>query len=301
MKRRVRRRSRTKALPDRERSDTGKELGNRVRAARARIGMTRKQLGKSSGTSERYLAHIESGTGNPSLSVLTALAEALDLAVAELMPAGGERDARTARLGAAIRQLQLDRLTALETWLNENINVGGSRARRVVLVGLRGAGKSTLGKEVAARIGFPFFEISKEVEGLYGGAMRLLIELGGQATLHRYEAEIWENIVANNERAIIAAPGGIVADGPLYSRVLETAHSIWLRATPEDHMERVIQQGDLRPMADNKAAMDDLRSILNARAGEYRRAEVAFDTSQHGFERSIDLLEQQIRELLHLF
>lgn len=274
------------------------EVGQRLRAARAKVGMTRKQLAGASGTSERYLAHLEAGTGNPSLTVMGALAQALDLAVADLMPMGGERDQLLADLVAAVRRLGPDRRDELSSWLAQYAALDGTKANRIVLIGLRGAGKSSLGADVAERIGYPFFEISKEVERAYGGAMGLLIEFSGQSAVRRYESDVWEQIVANNDRAVIAAPGGIVADGALYSRVLETAHSVWLRATPEDHMGRVMKQGDMRPMAANRAAMEDLRAILDARSGEYAKADFQIETSSQGFAETVKLLEAQIKAIV---
>lgn len=274
------------------------EVGQRLRAARAKVGMTRKQLASASGTSERYLAHLEAGAGNPSLSVMGALAQALDLAVVDLLPMGGERNARIAELVAAVRRLGADRCEALDGWLTQHAALDGTKARRIVLIGLRGAGKSSLGAEVANRIGFPFFEISKEVERAYGAAIGLLIEFSGQSAVRRYESEVWERIVAANDRAIIAAPGHIVADGVLYSRVLETAHSIWLKASPDDHMSRVMKQGDMRPMAANRAAMDDLRAILDARSGEYAKTDLQLDTSPQDFAETAALLETEIRSIV---
>jgi XRE family aerobic/anaerobic benzoate catabolism transcriptional regulator len=274
------------------------EVGQRLRAARARVGMTRKQLASASGTSERYLAHLEAGTGNPSLTVMGAVAQALDLAIADLLPMGGERNPRTAELVAAVRRLGPERREELSAWLAQHAMLDGTRAQRIVLIGLRGAGKSSLGAEVAERIGYPFFEVSKEVERAYGGAMGLLIEFSGQSAVRRYESEVWDQIVASHDRAVIAAPGGIVADGALYSRVLETAHSIWLRADPEDHMSRVMQQGDMRPMAANRAAMDDLRAILEARSGEYAKADFQLETSTQDFNATVTLLETQIRAII---
>ena len=140
------------------------DLGRRLRAARAKAGMTRKQLAVASGTSERYLAHLEAGTGNPSLGVLIALAEALDMAVAELLPHGGERDAAHARAAAGVRRLSAERLAALAEWVGRPRQGNGGKAGRIVLIGLRGAGKSALGARLAARLGLPFLEMSQEVE-----------------------------------------------------------------------------------------------------------------------------------------
>jgi XRE family transcriptional regulator, aerobic/anaerobic benzoate catabolism transcriptional regulator len=287
-----------KSLPKALEETVHPEVAQRLRGARAKIGMTRRQLAKASGTSERYLAHLEAGTGNPSLAVLNSLATALDIPVAELIPLGGERDEEHASVIAEVRRLPTHRLDELQSWLEQNRIYRGTKAHRIVLVGLRGAGKSSLGKHLSDRMGFPFFEISKEVEKAYGGPIGLLIELGGQSAVRRHEGEAWDKIVERNDKAIIAAPGGMVADPTLYARVLETAHSIWLEASPEDHMQRVVEQGDFRPMASNKAAMEDLRSILDARSADYARADARFDTSSQPFDRSLELLEKEARALL---
>jgi XRE family aerobic/anaerobic benzoate catabolism transcriptional regulator len=276
------------------------EVGERVRAARAKTGMTRKQLATASGTSERYLAVIEAGDGNPSLSVLSAIAGALDFPMAELLPLGGERTRAMARALAAVRRLPPGRLPALHDWIDgARGQRNAEKGQRIVLIGLRGAGKSSLGSRLSKLLKLPFFDISKEVESAYGGDIGLLIELNGQGALRRHEAEVWETIRASHDAAVIAAPGGIVADGPLWERVLSTAHCIWLQATPEDHMERVMGQGDFRPMGSSRGAMADLKAILEARAAEYARADVTLDTSAAGsFEQTLELLESTARSLI---
>jgi XRE family aerobic/anaerobic benzoate catabolism transcriptional regulator len=272
------------------------EVGRRLRAARAKAGLTRKQLAASSGTSERYLALLEAGSGNPSLSVLTVLAASLDLPPAELLPLSGERDPIVEQAVAAVRRLPADRLASLRASI-AHPRSGSEKGRRVVLIGLRGAGKTSLGHALAERLGVPFLEVSKEVERAYGGEIGLLIELNGQSALRRYEREVWEELQQRHEAAVIAAPGGIVADGPLYDRVLATAHSIWLRARPEDHMERVMSQGDFRPMTSNRSAMADLKAILDARSGDYARADLVIDTSAQDFAGTADLVEARVKAL----
>lgn len=266
------------------------ELGTLVRALRAKAGLTRKQLAKAASLSERYLAHLEAGDGNPSLSVLAALADALDLTLPELLPRGGERSERQAHAIVMVRRLPEERLDALERWLAGELVGRSAKARRIALVGLRGAGKSSLGTALAKRFRMPFLEISKEVERVYGAPVGILLELSGQTALRRYESEIWEGIVQAHEAAVIAVPGAIVAEGVLYDRVLGTAHTVWLRASPEDHMKRVMAQGDFRPMASNRSAMADLKIILDARLPEYARADVELDTSEQAFEPTLDLL-----------
>ena len=274
----------------------GREVAQRVRAARARAGMTRRQLAQAAGASERYLAHIEAGTANPSISVLAAIAAAMDTAVAELLPDGGEVDARYARAAASVRRLTPDHLPALQAWLAGPMT-SATKAERVVLIGLRGAGKSSLGQALAQRLDTRFIEMSKEVESAYGGDLGVLIEIGGQAALHQYEAQAWETICASHERVIVAAPGAIVADGALYDRILGQSHTIWLQADPEDHMGRVIQQGDFRPMSRNPGAMRDLRAILEARSADYGRADTRLNTSAQQFEATLELLVERVRGL----
>lgn len=274
------------------------EVAVRLRDARAKVGMTRRQLAKTSGTSERYLAHIEAGTGNPTVAVLGQLAGALGLAVADLLPLGGECSAARAEAAALLRRLPEARVPAAIEWLQRPQDASGSRGRRIVLVGLRGAGKSSLGRALAGKLGMPFLEMSAEVEKAYGGEMRLLIELGGQGALRRYEHAAWEAIVTQYDAAVIATPGGVVADPALYERMLQSGYCIWLEASPEDHMTRVMAQGDFRPMADNRSAMDDLKAILGARSADYARAEARLDTSGQPFEATVTMLEGAAAKLL---
>jgi XRE family aerobic/anaerobic benzoate catabolism transcriptional regulator len=274
------------------------ELGLRLRALRAKAGVTRKQLAQMSDTSERYLAHLETGDGNPSLSVLTAVASALDIVVPELLPFGGERSHAQEQAAAAMRRLPPERLAAFTDWLETPAGSGGEKSRRVVLVGLRGAGKTALGKALAERMDTTFIEMSKEVEQLYGGNIGLLIELSGQAALRRYEREAWDHLCRTHESAVIAASGGVVADGPLYERLLSSAHSIWLEASPDDHMARVMAQGDLRPMGSNRSAMTDLKAILAARTADYARADARLDTSAQSETETVEKLATLARRLL---
>jgi len=274
-------------------------LGRKVRAARSRIGMTRRQLAAASGASERYLAHIEAGAGNPSMTVLLSIARALDMAPADLLPLSGQTSEYHVGAIEALRRLPPERMPALLDWIDGALGSIQGKGQRVVLLGLRGAGKSSLGAALAKRLEMPFFEMSKLVEESYGGDMSLLIDFGGQSSLRRHESEAWESLRLREEKAVIAAPGGIVADRALFDRVLATAHSIWLEATPEDHMARVMEQGDLRPMRRNPGAMADLKAILEARSPEYSRAEVRLNTSTQSFEATLELLVGHARSLLN--
>jgi XRE family transcriptional regulator, aerobic/anaerobic benzoate catabolism transcriptional regulator len=271
--------------------DGSHDMAGRLRAARARAGFTRKQLAVAAKASERYLAHLEAGTGNPSVEMLLSLANALDIAVADLLPLGGERDGEVARAAQIVRRLPKSRLDEALGWLGRKSESAGGKAGRITLIGLRGAGKTSLGAALAGRLNVPFFEISKEVERRYGGTIGVLLEMNGPGALHRYEADVLDDICHRHTRAVIAAPGAIVSNGPLYDRLLGLSWSIWLQASPEDHMGRVVAQGDLRPMTGNRAAMNDLKAILAAREADYARADARLDTSAENFATTLSALE----------
>lgn len=267
------------------------EIAQRIRSARARAGLTRKQLAVAADASERYLATLESGNGNPSVEMLVAVADALNIAPAELLPCGGERDPLVAKAAMQMRRLPFDRILEAMSFLGKPPEAKGEKARRIALIGLRGAGKSSLGSALAKRLDYPFFEVSKEVEDRYGGSISVMMEINGPAVLRRYEADILEEIYLKHSVAVIAVPGAIVAANALYDQLLQSSWTIWLEATPDDHMQRVMAQGDLRPMARNKAAMDDLRSILAARESEYAKADAKINTSAQDFSATLQLLE----------
>ena len=261
--------------------------------------MTRRQLAQASETSERYLAQIESGAGNPSVSVLRAIAHALDLPASALLPEAGTRPA----LGAIIEllaQVPESELPALGKEIETRVArlENADRAQRVALVGLRGAGKSTLGRMLAQHLGWPFIELDRVVEEAYGASVPDLIEMAGTATFRRHERGALERVIAANEAAIITTAGGIVADPETYSLLLRRAHTVWIKAQPEDHMSRVMAQGDFRPMAQNRGAMADLVAILEARRADYARAEAEVDTSGDGVEQSFAKLLQVATKIL---
>jgi len=230
-----------------------RDIGARLRHERAKRAVTRKTLAQQCQTSERYLAQIELGEANPSVLVLDSIARALDLDPVDLMPSGRTREAPG---GRAV-----------------------NRARRIALIGLRGAGKSTLGAGLAKKLGFPFVEIDKMIEREHGAPVATLFEVYGQGTFRRYERDCLMRLVAAHEAAVIATAGGIVADDTTFAQLLDGTHVVWLRASPAEYMERVMAQGDFRPMADNRNAMNDLNAILAARATSYGRSHARIDTS----------------------
>ena len=264
------------------------DLGREVRRGRAKGGMTRRQLAQASQTSERYLAQIESGAGNPSVTVLRAIAQALDIPAANLL---GEpvahNGARTALLDLVARLP--DQSLAEVTQLIEARflpSEHADRARRIALVGLRGAGKSTLGRMLARHLGWPFIELDRVVEQDYGASIPDMIEMAGTATFRRHERAALARVIAEHEAAVITTAGGIVSDRESYALLLRRSYTIWIKACPEEHMSRVMAQGDFRPMARNREAMADLVAILDARGPDYARARAELDTSGEAVEQS---------------
>ncbi len=275
-------------------------IGREVRRHRAKRGMTRRQLAQASETSERYLAQIEGGAGNPSASVIRAIAQALDLPAAALLPATGARSAALDVVLDLVARVPEGELPELAKLIEARVAraTGADRARRIALIGLRGAGKSTLGRMLAQHLGWPFIELDRVVEEDYGASIPDLIEMAGTATFRRHERSALERVIATNEAAIITTAGGIVSDPETYALLLRRSHTIWIKARPEDHMSRVMAQGDFRPMAQNRAAMADLLAILEARRADYARAEAEVDTSGAALEQSFAELLRVVTALL---
>jgi XRE family aerobic/anaerobic benzoate catabolism transcriptional regulator len=271
------------------------EIGRVVRSERLKRGMTLKLLAKHAGTSHRYLNQLELGAANPSVLVLDAIARALGVDLFDLLPAVGPDEARR-RAFAHLRQLPAGEA---RNWLEMFSRYVGpflpptdmnQRGRRIALIGLRGAGKSTLGALLAQRLGCSFIELDKIIEQDHGAPIATLFEVYGQATFRRYERDALSRVVATNDNAVIATAGGIVADLETVAQLLEQSYVVWLNATPDEHMRRVFAQGDLRPMAHNPGAMNDLVAILKARAPDYGRAHAQLDTSGKSIEECLEEL-----------
>jgi XRE family aerobic/anaerobic benzoate catabolism transcriptional regulator len=291
------------ALDTREATDIGRadsafagEVGRMVRLGRAKRGMSRRQLAQESGTSERYLAQIESGAGNPSVLVMRAIADALEIPLFELLPQTGGLAAPYARIIDLLGRASPSDLSIIADTIERRIDgaVATDRARRIALVGLRGAGKSTLGKMLAEKLGVPFIELDRMVEQEYGASVPLLIEMSGLATFRRHERACLERVISENEAAVIATAGGIVSNPETYGLLLRRTHAVWISAQPEEHMSRVMKQGDFRPMARNREAMADLHAILEARRGDYARAEATLDTSGATIQQSFAKLTKLV-------
>ncbi len=265
------------------RADTDEDylrrLGARVRAARKARGMSRQDLSFDSGVSARYLAQLETGSGNASIIILRQIAKAVGMTVEDLA-ADGEAD--DLKLIAAVRNATAVERMHLADMLAEvrrKSGAGDPRVRRVALIGLRGAGKSTLGRAVAERLGVPFVELNHAIEAESGLSVPEVFSLYGDAGYRRLEKNCIEQVIANHEDVILAVGGGIVGEAANYDLLLGGFHTVWLRASPEEHMARVRAQGDERPMAGNPQAMEELRRILEARDRLYARADARLSTS----------------------
>jgi XRE family aerobic/anaerobic benzoate catabolism transcriptional regulator len=275
-------------------------VGGLVRFSRAKRGMTRRQLAEQSGTSERYLAQIESGQGNPSVITLKGIADALEVPAIELLPRRGGRGAALDRILDLLAGVPASELPTIADLIagRRAVDLAADRARRIALVGLRGAGKSTLGARLAKEFKCPFIELDRLVEQDYGARIPDLIEIAGLATFRRYERACLERVIAANEAAVIASAGGIVSNPESYALLLRRTHAVWIKARPEEHMRRVMEQGDFRPMAQNREAMVDLVAILDARSPDYARAEAELDTSGDGVDESFAKLNRIVAPLL---
>jgi XRE family aerobic/anaerobic benzoate catabolism transcriptional regulator len=266
-------------------------LGERVRATRARRGMTRKILSRDSGVSERYLAELESGRGNASITILRQIADAMNLPIADLVREGAEPSAELALIIERLGRLSKVEMEAAGTLLSEHFPAAEARRERIALVGLRGAGKSSLGQALGVKLGVPFLEMAQEIERDAGVSLPEIFDLWGQPAYRRHERRTLERIIEEHDRAVIATGGSIVSEPSTYEYLLDTCYVIWVQADPEEHMERVRAQGDYRPMADNREAMEDLRRILAGREEMYQRADTILQTSGQDLERSAaDLL-----------
>ncbi|TAL99105.1 MAG: helix-turn-helix domain-containing protein [Paraburkholderia sp.] len=257
-------------------------MGERVRVLRARRGLTRKALAKEANVSERYLANLESGVGNASVLFLRQLTKALNCTLAEIVGDETTSSADWLRIRELLYGRDHDTLKRARAALEEMLATAPqdpNRRNRIALIGLRGAGKSTLGRMLADELKMPFVELNRVIEQLAGCPPAEIHALYGASAYRRYEHRALEAVIQEHPRAVIASPGGLVSEPSTLNALLAHCFTVWLQATPEEHMRRVIAQGDLRPMSGNKEAMDDLKRILEGRGELYGRADMTFDTS----------------------
>ncbi len=281
-------------------------LGERVRALRARRGMTRRAVALAADVSERHLANLEYGIGNVSMLVLLQVSGALQCSLAELIGDVTTRSPEWLLLREMLEQRDEATLKRVRVAVGELLGMGraneggAARSPRVALVGLRGAGKSTLGQRLADDLGFPFVELSREIEKFAGCSVNEIQSLYGQNAYRRYERRALEEAIQIHPEAVIATPGGLVSDAATFNLLLAHCTTVWLQAEPEDHMKRVAAQGDLRPMAASKEAMEDLKGILAGRAAFYSKADLRLDTSARPLEATFAALRGMVRNALQM-
>ena len=278
-------------------------LGERVRALRSRRGMTRKALAQLADVSERHLANLEYGVGNASILVLLQVAGALQCSLGELIGDITTSSPEWLMIRELLEQRDEATLQRVRVAVGEMLGTGGGNANtssRIALVGLRGAGKSTLGQMLAEDLGFPFVELSREIEKFAGCSVAEIQALYGVNAYRRYERRALEEAIQIHSEAVIATPGGLVSDPATFNQLLAHCTTVWLKADAQDHMKRVLAQGDTRPMAASKEAMEDLKGILAGRAAFYAKAQLQVDTSAQPLERTFMDLREQVRRLLQL-
>ena len=276
-------------------------LGERVRDLRARRGMTRKAVAQAAAVSERHLANLEYGLGNASILVLLQVASALQCSLGELIGDVTTSSTEWLLIRELLEQRDETTLQRVRIAIGEMLGTGGGNAvhsPRIALIGLRGAGKSTLGQRLADDLGFPFVELSREIEKFAGCSVSEIQALYGVNAYRRYERRALEEAIQIYPEAVIATPGGVVSDAATFNLLLAHCTTVWLQADPEDHMKRVTAQGDLRPMAASKEAMEDLKSILAGRAAFYSKAQFKLDTSAQALEPTSLALLELVRQAL---
>jgi XRE family aerobic/anaerobic benzoate catabolism transcriptional regulator len=280
-------------------------LGHAVRILRQERGLSQQALAARAGLSPRFVTQLEAGEGNISVAKLAELARALDVPLAALLAAddaaaGGEDEAAAlrGRIALALHGRPTEELRALLDTLRTPRAEGSSSAPALIaLVGLRGAGKSTLGPLLAGALGRPFVELDQEVQELTGLATSEIFELHGEDYYREAERHALQRLIARGEPAVLAASGGAVADAELFRLLKERTLLVWVKADPEQHMQRVLSQGDRRPMADRPDAMAELRHLLRARAPYYEQARLVADTSAASPQACVGRLVAQLERL----
>ena len=277
-------------------------LGERVRTLRARRGLTRRAVAQAAEVSERHLANLESGTGNASILILLQVAQALQCSIFELLGDVTTSSPEWLLIREMLGQRSEADLRRVRVQIAEMFGAtqDAARTNRIALVGLRGAGKTTLGQRLADDLGYAFIELSREIEKFAGCSISEIHNLYGTHAYRRYERRALEEAIQIYPEVVIATPGGLVSDSATLNEMLSHCFTIWLQAQPEDHLARVAAQGDMRPMAASKEALEDLKRILEGRSAFYAKADLAVDTSAQPLDESFAALRAQVRAALSL-
>ena len=274
-----------------------RRLGERVRTLRNQRGMTRKALARHAKVSERYLAQLEAGLGNGSIVLLRRIARAIGLPVTQLVHEGDEPQLDLVLLSQFLDRLSPSALGEARDLLLRHFSAPSddARSRRIALIGLRGGGKSTLGRLAAERLGVPFIELDREIEKRSGASLSEIFDMFGQETFRRAEREALDDVLRRHKSFVIATSGSIVTEPGTLELLLASCFTVWVKAEPGEHMKRVMAQGDMRPMAHSGRAMEDLVSILRSREPLYAKADVTLSTSGRTAEQAVTELVELLR------
>ena len=271
-------------------------LGKRVRQVRNRRAMTRKAAAREADVSERHLAQLEAGEGNVSIVLLRRIAAALNISLVELFAPEAEEPVEKRLIQRFLERLPAHRLEDVVFRLMRDFGHEEKvRRMRIALIGLRGAGKSTLGAKLGQEINSPFVELDREIEKDTGIPLSEIFSLYGQSGYRAIERRTLERVLRENERAVLSVGGGVVSEKETYDYLLSNCYTVWIKAQPDEHMSRVIAQGDFRAMAGSDRAMEDLRRILEAREPLYRKADMVLDTSGASVEESFSKLKAALQ------
>ena len=271
-------------------------LGKRVRELRNLRGMTRKMLSREADVSERHLAQLEAGEGNVSIVLLRRICAALSVSLAELFDHASKKPPEEQVIQRFLQRLPAHRMVEVVSRLQREFGPEEkTRRMRIALIGLRGAGKSTLGSRLSQEVGIRFIELDGEIEQHTGMPLAEIFSLYGQSGYRSIEKRVLERVISENGRVILSVGGGIVSEKETYDFLLANCYTVWIKAQPEEHMRRVMAQGDFRAMAGNDQAMEDLRKILEAREPLYRKADQCIDTSGATIEKSFAELRAAVQ------
>lgn len=282
-----------------KRGDIAEAIGERVRAARAAAGITRKQLSLSADVSERYLNQLENGDANVSVGILGRVAEALGIDLIDLLPSSqvmesGHTDGSCvhAPLAALVTQMSLHEQVGAVAVIERYLEERRRSLKGIALLGLRGAGKSTIGGLFAARHGLPFLSVTREIETRAGMSLNDLFNLGGPDAYRALENDVVRELSGRPDRIVLETAGGIVSNAPALDLILGSFKTVWLKASPEEHLNRVIRQGDMRPMHGTPKALEHLKTLLSSREQEYARADSVLETTGRTPDACVDDLER---------
>jgi XRE family transcriptional regulator, aerobic/anaerobic benzoate catabolism transcriptional regulator len=271
-------------------------LGSRVRQVRNQRGMTRKVVARAADVSERHLAQLEAGEGNVSIVLLRRIAAALNVSLVELFSPETNEPVEKRLIQRFLERLPAHRLEDVVFRLMRDFGHEEKvRRLRIALIGLRGAGKSTLGAKLGQELNLPFVELDREIEKDTGMPLAEIFSLYGQAGYRAIERRTLERVLQQNDRAVISVGGGVVSEKETYDYLLSHCYTVWIKAQPEEHMSRVIAQGDFRAMAGSDRAMEDLRRILESREPLYRKADMVLDTSGSSVDESFARLKTALQ------